>query len=321
MIIGTIFSITPAFVYWLAGTLAASGDASAPTIGDIVAFTTLQSRLFFPLGQLLNVQVEIQGALALFDRIFEYLEMDPRDRRRARCGRARPARSHGPHPLRDVSFHYPAPPCRTRRTTRASRTSRRRPPRRTTTPKLPPRPRKPHPRPPRRASRLVAIPPFGLEDIDFTRRAGRARRARRPVGLGQDHDDLPHPAAVRRRTRARSRSTASTSGRSPWHRSARSIGFVTQETYLFHASDPRQPRVRPPGRDRGRARGGGARRGDPRPDRRAPRRLRHGRRRARLQALGRREAADRDRPGPAQGPADPHPRRGDLGPRHGVASG
>jgi len=77
MIIGTIFSITPAFVYWLAGYLAINGDPTAPTIGDIVAFTTLQSRLFFPLGQLLGVQVEIQGALALFDRIFEYLEMDP----------------------------------------------------------------------------------------------------------------------------------------------------------------------------------------------------------------------------------------------------
>ena len=64
-------------MYWLAGWLAIQGDPSAPTIGDIVAFTTLQSRLFFPLGQLLNVQVEIQGALALFDRIFEYLEMDP----------------------------------------------------------------------------------------------------------------------------------------------------------------------------------------------------------------------------------------------------
>src|SRR5262245_34496101 len=77
MIIGTIFSITPAFVYWLAGYLTIQNDPTAPTIGDILAFTTLQSRLFFPLGQLLNVQVEIQGALALFDRIFEYLEMDP----------------------------------------------------------------------------------------------------------------------------------------------------------------------------------------------------------------------------------------------------
>lgn len=77
MIVGTIFSILPAFVYWLAGWLAIQGDPAAPTVGDIVAFTTLQSRLFFPLGQLLNVQVEIHGALALFDRIFEYLDLEP----------------------------------------------------------------------------------------------------------------------------------------------------------------------------------------------------------------------------------------------------
>jgi ATP-binding cassette, subfamily B, bacterial len=77
MIIGTIFSITPAFVYWLAATLAQNGNPSAPSPGAVVAFTTLQSRLFFPLGALLNVQVEIQGSLALFDRIFEYLDLEP----------------------------------------------------------------------------------------------------------------------------------------------------------------------------------------------------------------------------------------------------
>ena len=74
--IGTFFSIAPAFVYLLAGSLII-GDDTNVSIGTIVAFTTLQSRLFFPLGQLLSVQVEIQGALALFDRIFEYLEMVP----------------------------------------------------------------------------------------------------------------------------------------------------------------------------------------------------------------------------------------------------
>ena len=67
----------PAFVYWLAGYLAITGSPNPPTVGDIVAFTTLQSRLFFPLGQLLNVQVEVYGALALFDRIFEYLDLKP----------------------------------------------------------------------------------------------------------------------------------------------------------------------------------------------------------------------------------------------------
>ncbi len=78
MIVGTFFSIAPALAYWLAGRSIISaenaGQAAVLTIGDLVAFTTLQSRLFFPLGQLLNVQVEIQGALALFDRIFEYLD-------------------------------------------------------------------------------------------------------------------------------------------------------------------------------------------------------------------------------------------------------
>ena len=112
MIIGTIFSITPAFVYWLAGTLAANGAPDAPTAGTIVAFTTLQSRLFFPLGQLLNIQVEIQGSLALFDRIFEYLEMEPEivDAPDAVHLDAREVR--GRVTFREASFHYPtaAPP-------------------------------------------------------------------------------------------------------------------------------------------------------------------------------------------------------------------
>ncbi len=107
MIIGTIFSITPAFVYWLAGFLAINHDPSAPTIGDIVAFTTLQSRLYFPLGQLLSVQVEIQGALALFDRIFEYLEMDPEIVDAPDAVAMDPAAMRGSLRFRDVSFRYP----------------------------------------------------------------------------------------------------------------------------------------------------------------------------------------------------------------------
>jgi ATP-binding cassette subfamily B protein len=107
MIIGTIFSITPAFVYWLAGYLTIQGDPSAPTIGDIVAFTTLQSRLFFPLGQLLNVQVEIQGALALFDRIFEYLEMDPEIVDAPDAVALDHDAVRGKVRFRDVAFHYP----------------------------------------------------------------------------------------------------------------------------------------------------------------------------------------------------------------------
>jgi ATP-binding cassette subfamily B protein len=97
-------------VYWLAGTLAANGDPSAPTAGAIVAFTTLQSRLFFPLGQLLNVQVEIQGSLALFDRIFEYLGMDPEIVDAPDAVALDPATVRGGLRMRDVSFRYPSAP-------------------------------------------------------------------------------------------------------------------------------------------------------------------------------------------------------------------
>jgi ATP-binding cassette, subfamily B, bacterial len=106
-IIGTVFSITPAFVYWLAGSLAAAGDPGAPTAGDIVAFTTLQSRLFFPVGQLLNVQVEIQGSLALFDRIFEYLDLEPEIIDAPDAVPLEPATMRGEVAFSHVSFAYP----------------------------------------------------------------------------------------------------------------------------------------------------------------------------------------------------------------------
>jgi ATP-binding cassette, subfamily B, bacterial len=70
------FSITPAFVYLLAGYMFLDGNVGTDIVGTIVAITTLQSRLFFPMGQLLNVNVEIQSSLALFDRIFEYLDLE-----------------------------------------------------------------------------------------------------------------------------------------------------------------------------------------------------------------------------------------------------
>jgi ATP-binding cassette subfamily B protein len=68
------FAIMPALVYWFAGYSIAHGGG-AISIGTVVAFTTLQTRLFFPLGQLLNVGIDIQTSLALFHRIFEYLDL------------------------------------------------------------------------------------------------------------------------------------------------------------------------------------------------------------------------------------------------------
>lgn len=68
------FSIMPALVYWFAGWSIANGNA-AISIGTVVAFTTLQTRLFFPLQSLLSVGIDIQTSLALFHRIFEYLDL------------------------------------------------------------------------------------------------------------------------------------------------------------------------------------------------------------------------------------------------------
>jgi len=71
--IQTSFAIMPAAVYWFGGLALAHGSASV-SIPMLVSFTTLQTRLFFPVGSLLGVGLDVQTSLALFDRIFEYLD-------------------------------------------------------------------------------------------------------------------------------------------------------------------------------------------------------------------------------------------------------
>jgi ATP-binding cassette subfamily B protein len=227
MIVGTVFSITPAFVYWLAGWLAINGDPSAPTIGDIVAFTTLQSRLFFPLGSLLNVQVEIQGALALFDRIFEYLELDPGivDAPDAIDLGAQPVA--GRIRFRDVSFRYPtvaAPPQEPdiAEALEAAGAG-------------------PSPTdagaPAGAASEPLALPvealPFGLTDIDFEAAPGELVALVGPSGSGKTTTTYLVP-----RLYDADEGSVEIDGMDVRKISlvslGRVIGFVTQETYLFH---------------------------------------------------------------------------------------
>ena len=68
--IQTSFSVMPAAIYWFGGL------THVVSIATIVAFTTLQTRLFFPVGSLLGVSLDVQTSLALFDRIFEYLDQE-----------------------------------------------------------------------------------------------------------------------------------------------------------------------------------------------------------------------------------------------------
>ena len=69
--IQTSFAVMPALVYLFAGL-----SPGAVTIGTLVAFTTLQTRLFWPIQSLLNVGVDIQTSMALFERVFDYLDLE-----------------------------------------------------------------------------------------------------------------------------------------------------------------------------------------------------------------------------------------------------
>jgi ATP-binding cassette subfamily B protein len=106
MFIGIFFSITPAIVYLVAGLQIIHNTHAAITLGGIVAFTTLQSRLFFPIGQLLSIQVDVQGALALFDRIFEYLDLPIEIRDKPEPLHLKVNEVHGQINFKDVSFTY-----------------------------------------------------------------------------------------------------------------------------------------------------------------------------------------------------------------------
>ena len=74
-VVMTFLSISPAAIYLLAGYLMSGSGSPAVSAGTIIAFTTLQSRLYFPVGRLLQVSVELQSSMALFERIFGYLDL------------------------------------------------------------------------------------------------------------------------------------------------------------------------------------------------------------------------------------------------------
>jgi len=210
MLVGTVFSVMPAVVYWIAGMLVIQGDPTAPSVGDIVAFTTLQARLFFPLGQLLNVQVEVQGALALFDRIFEYLDMEPEivDKPGARALRA--GTLDGRVRFRHVFFAYPdAPPLEAAEGDDEATAD--------------------------EAAGSTGATPFGLRDIDFEVEPGQLVALVGPSGSGKTTSTYLLPRLYDVESGA-----VEIDGQDVRDVQLTSlgdvIGFVTQEAYLFHAT-------------------------------------------------------------------------------------
>src|ERR1700716_567932 len=101
------FAIMPAAVYWFAGQSIAGGG-HAISIGTLVAFTTLQTRLFFPIQSLLSVGVDVQSSLALFDRIFEYLDLPVDISEREGAVALDPAAVRGEVSFRAVDFAHDA---------------------------------------------------------------------------------------------------------------------------------------------------------------------------------------------------------------------
>ncbi len=103
----TFFALTPALVYLLAGFMLNNGTSL--TAGTLVAFTTVQARLQMPLLQLMRVTLDVQTSLALFRRIFEYLDLKPAITERPDAQAVDPAELRGEIEFRDVFFRYPEP--------------------------------------------------------------------------------------------------------------------------------------------------------------------------------------------------------------------
>ncbi|GLY31114.1 multidrug ABC transporter ATP-binding protein [Kineosporia sp. NBRC 101731] len=103
-VVSTFFSITPVLVYLVAGLQLSGG--SGPSAGTIIAFTTLQSRLFMPIGQVLQTSTEVSSSLALFARVFGYLDLRPEIVEPDSPTRLDPERLRGEIHLDDVWFSY-----------------------------------------------------------------------------------------------------------------------------------------------------------------------------------------------------------------------
>jgi ATP-binding cassette, subfamily B, bacterial len=104
--INMAFSIQPAIVYWIAGQSFANGGHAASIIPTVVAFTTLQTRLLFPIAQLLSVGTDVEASLALFDRIFEYLDLPVDIVEAEQPVELRPSELLGEVRLEGVGFRY-----------------------------------------------------------------------------------------------------------------------------------------------------------------------------------------------------------------------
>ena len=101
MVLSLFGAVGPALIYWYGGYQSMMGDL---TVGIVIAFVAYLGSLYRPLSQLANVYVEVRGAMAVFARIFEYLDIEPevKDAPDAIVLRA----ERGEIEFREVAFSY-----------------------------------------------------------------------------------------------------------------------------------------------------------------------------------------------------------------------
>ena len=105
VVVQAFFTMAPAFI-WLVGGLFIINETDRISLGDIVAFTTIQARLLFPMANLLQRGIEISGSIALFERIFQYMDLRPTITDAVEPVYVNPRTTRGEVRFNDVSFRY-----------------------------------------------------------------------------------------------------------------------------------------------------------------------------------------------------------------------
>ena len=195
----TFLGVTPALIYLVAGLALAAGSQSL-TAGTVVAFTTLQTRVLFPTMRLLQVGVQVQTSLALFARIFEYLDLQPGIVDAADAVDLRGESVRGHIAFRGVSFRYPG-------VASLAGTD----------------------------AEDVLIRRWVLDGIDLEIRPGQLAAVVGPSGAGKTTLSYLVPRLYDA-TRGRVEIDGHDVRRVTLSSLADLVGMVTQETYLFHAS-------------------------------------------------------------------------------------
>ena len=285
--LGLVAALATALVYGIGGVLAVDG---AFELGTLVALAALLMRLYGPLTALSNVHVDVMTALVSFDRVFEVLDLEPMVDEKPDA-----------RPLPDGPGHD-------------------------------------------RVRRRPLPLPGGRGGVAGLAGVGRQARTRRPVAAG---------AATACRSRAAPGALIALVGHSGAGKTTitalvsrlydvnegavringldvrdatlaslrDTVGVVMQDAHLFHDTIGANLRYARPEATEEEIWDGAAGRADRRPGRGAARRARHRRRRPRLPAVRRREAAAGAGPAAAQGAARGRARRGHRAPGLGVRGG